>query len=76
MRDKQGFELRPEQVLHGAGEEDDQTLDHDHHVAGDLRLLEGEFRAALIERAEQERGKADADRMERPIRATAMPTKP
>ena len=27
------------------------------------RLLEGEFRAALVEDAEQERGKDDADRM-------------
>ena len=50
-------------MLHGAREEDDQTLDHDYHVAGDFGFLEGEFSAALIKRPEQERGEADADRM-------------
>ena len=40
------------------------------------RHVEGEFRAALVEHAEQDRGQDDADGMERPISATAMPTKP
>ena len=57
---------RPEHVLERAGEQDDQALDHDDHVAGDRRLLEGEIGAALIERAEQERGEHDADGMRAP----------
>src|SRR3546814_18347963 len=36
------------------GEQDDQTLDGHHHLAGDLGLFEGELRAALVEHAEQQ----------------------
>ena len=52
-----------EHVLERAGEQDDEALDDDDHVAADLRLVEGELGAALIEHAEQDRGEDDADRM-------------
>ena len=64
------------EVLQRAGEEDDQRLDHDDHVAADLGHVEGELGAALVEDAEEDRGEHDADRCERPISDTAMPTKP
>src|SRR4029453_19124001 len=44
-------------------EEDDKSLDDDDHVAGDGRLLEGKIGATLIERAEEDRGENDAERM-------------
>ena len=50
-------------MLERAGEQHDQALDDDDHVAADLRHVEGERRAALIEHAEQDRGEDDADRM-------------
>ena len=53
----------PEHVLERAGEQDDQALDDDDHVAGDRRHVEGELGAALVEHAEQDRGEHDADRM-------------
>src|SRR5918993_5555932 len=53
----------PEQSVERAGEQDDDASDHHHHVAGDVRLLEGQFRAALIENAEQEGRQDDAGRM-------------
>ena len=52
-----------EHVLERAGEQHHQALDDDDHVAADLRLLERELGAALIEHAEQDRGENDADRM-------------
>ena len=55
-----------EQPVERAGEQDDDAADHHDHVAGDGGLLEGEFRAALIENAEQQRGQHDADRMRAP----------
>ena len=51
------------QVLQRAGEEDDQRLDHHDHVAADLRHLEGELGAALVEDAEEDRRQDHADRM-------------
>ena len=50
-------------MLQRAGEQDDQALDDDDHVARDAGHLEGELGAALVEHAEQERGQHDADRM-------------
>ena len=44
--------------------EDDQPLDDHDHVAGELRHVEGELGAALVERAEQDRRQHDADRMD------------
>ena len=37
-----------------AGEQDDEALNDDDHVARDIRHLERDFRAALIERAEED----------------------
>ena len=50
-------------MLQRAGEEDDQALDDDDHVARDRRHVEGELGAALVEHAEEERREHDADRM-------------
>ena len=50
-------------MLQRAGEQDDQPLDDDDHVARDVRHLEGELGAALVEHAEQDRGRHDAGRM-------------
>jgi hypothetical protein len=50
-------------VFHGPGEQDYETLDDDDHVAADVGHCEGDFRAALIEHAEQDCGQHDAERM-------------
>ena len=50
-------------MLERAGKQDDQALDDDDHVAADGRHVEGELGAALIEHAEQDRGRHDAGRM-------------
>ena len=52
-----------EHVLERAGEQHHQALDDDDHVAADLRLVERELGAALVEHAEQDRREHDADRM-------------
>ena len=57
------LDRRPEHVLQRAGEQDDQPLDDDDHVARDVRHLEGELGAALVEHAEQDRRGHDAGRM-------------
>ena len=57
------LDRHPHQVLERAGEEDDQRLDHHDHVAADLRHLEGELGAALVEDAEQDRRQHHADRV-------------
>ena len=51
------------QVLERAGEEDDQRLDDDDHLAADLRHLEGELGPALVEDAEEDRRQHHADRV-------------
>src|SRR5579871_5177232 len=55
-----------EHVLERAREQDHEALDDDDHVAADLRLLERQLGAALIEDAEQDRGEDDADRVSAP----------
>src|SRR5579883_2368559 len=54
---------RAEQVLERAAEQHSEALHHDHDVPRHLRQLEAEFRAALVERAEEQGGEADAERM-------------
>src|SRR5687767_1254363 len=54
---------RPVHVGERAREQDDEALHRDDHVARDGRNLERQLRAALIERAEQDRRQHDADRM-------------
>jgi len=54
---------RAHEVLERAGEEDDQRLDNDDHVATDLRHIEGEFGATLVKDAEKDRGQHHAHRM-------------
>ena len=49
-----------------AGEQHDEALNDDDHVAADLRLVERELGAALIEHAEQDRREHDADGMGAP----------
>ena len=61
--EEEGRERRPEGIFEGTHEQDHQALDHHDHVAVDLRLGEGEFRAALVEQAEQHGGQHDAHRM-------------
>src|SRR5258705_7071591 len=56
-------ERNAQRMLESAADEDDQPLDDHHHVARELRHVERELRAALIERAEQDRGDHDADGM-------------
>ena len=60
---KRAASAGPEGIFERTHEQDDQALDHHDHVAGDLRLGEGEFGAALVEQAEQQGGQHDADRM-------------
>src|SRR3984885_12766638 len=55
-----------EHVLERAGEQHDEALDHDDHVAADLGHIDRERLTALIEDAEQDRGQDDADRMGAP----------
>ena len=50
-------------MLERAREQDHQALDHHHEVAAERRHVERQLRAALIERAEQERREDDADRV-------------
>jgi len=50
-------------VLQGAGEKDNQSLDDDDHVAGNLRFLKGQFRPALVKHAEENCRQNHADRM-------------
>ena len=45
------------------GEQDHQALDHHDDVAAERRHVERQLGAALVERAEQERGQDDAERM-------------
>src|ERR1700678_2682763 len=52
-----------EHVLQRAGKQHDEALDDDDHVPADLRLVECEFGAALVEHADQDRGENDAHRM-------------
>ena len=59
QRDDMGLE----HILERAAEQDHQALDHHHHLPGDLRNVEGQLRAALIERAEQQRRQHHAERM-------------
>src|SRR5215468_218540 len=54
-------ERRAQRVLERAAYQNDEPLDHHDHVARELRHVERELRAALIERAEQHRGDGDAD---------------
>ena len=64
QQSRQHARQRPaEHMFERAGEQHDEALDDDDHVAADLRLVEGEFGAALIEHAEQDRRQNDADRM-------------
>ena len=42
-------------MLERAGEQHHEALDDDDHVTANLRLVEGEFVAALIEDAKQDR---------------------
>src|SRR5215467_12242204 len=56
-------ERRAQRVLEGAADQDDQPLDDHDHVARELRHVERELRATLIERAEQHGGDDDADGM-------------
>ena len=63
---EQRLETRPEHVLERAGEQDHQPLDHHHQVAAECRHVERQLGAALIERAEQQRGEDDADRVASP----------
>jgi hypothetical protein len=63
-------------VGHGTGEQHDETLQHHHHVAAEARHLESHLGAALVQRAEEQAGQHDAQRMVAPISATAMPVKP
>src|SRR6478752_5412859 len=58
---EQGRDRAPEHVLERAGEQHDQPLDHDDHVATDLGHVDRERLAALIEDAEQDRGEDDAN---------------
>jgi hypothetical protein len=76
-RNSRSADRAAEHVLQRAGEQDHQALDDDDHVAADRRHLEGELGAALVEHAEQDAppGTMPAG-CERPISATAMPTKP
>ena len=55
--------VRPEHVLERACEQDHQTLDHHDDVAAQRRHVERQLGAALVERAEQQRGQDDAERM-------------
>ena len=63
---EQRLETRPEHVLERAGEQDHQPLDHHDQVAAERRHVERQLGAALIERAEQQRGEDDADRVVAP----------
>ena len=60
---EQRLERGPEHVLERAREQDHEALDHHHDVAAERRHVEGQLRAALVQRAEQERRQDDADRM-------------
>src|SRR5260221_5446623 len=60
---KRGREVGRQHVGHGAGEEDDESLHGDHHVAGEARQLEGDLCPALEERAEEHAREHDAHRM-------------
>src|SRR6478735_3409605 len=53
----------PEQSVECACEQNDDAADDDDHVTGDCRLLEGEFCAALVENAEEERRQHNAGGM-------------
>ena len=60
---EQALDPGAEHVLQRAGEQDHQSLEHDHHVAGHVGHVEGQFRAALVEHAEEQRGEQDAHRV-------------
>src|ERR1700733_8489867 len=66
---KQGRDGTAEHVLERAGEQHNEALDHDDHVAADLGHVDRERLAALIEDAEQDSGQDDADRMRAPQEA-------
>src|SRR3984957_2899518 len=63
---EQSRDRAAEHVLERAGEQHDQALDHDNHVAADLGHIDREGLAALIEDAEQDRGEDDAHGMRAP----------
>src|SRR5690606_38733609 len=53
----------PEHMFERTGKKDHEPLNDDDHVARDVRHLKGEFRAALIKRAEQDCRRYDAGGM-------------
>jgi hypothetical protein len=53
-------------LCHRARKQHDQALQREHHVAAEAGDLEGQFGAALVERAEQQRREHDAHRMVAP----------
>ncbi len=57
---------RRSHLCHRAGEQHDQPLQGEHHVAAEAGDLERELRAALVERAEQQRRQHDAHRVVAP----------
>jgi hypothetical protein len=60
---EQPVDLRAKYVFKTARHHDDQSLDQNNHVAGDVGSLEGKFGAALVKHAEEYGGEDYADRM-------------
>src|ERR1700722_11403396 len=58
---EQGRDRAAEHVLKRAGEQHDESLDHDDHVAADLGHVDRERLAALVKNAEKDRSEDDAD---------------
>src|SRR3990167_597106 len=59
---EQHLQPGPRQVRERPREQDDEALDHHHHLARDGRDLEGQLGAALLQRPEQQGGQHDAQR--------------
>ena len=60
---KNHAEIGTEGLLKSAHKQDDEALDHHHHIAVDILIGEGKLSAALIEQAEEQSGQHNAKRM-------------